>query len=80
MGVGVDKEPRRGESTRQGRSRKQARQNRAMRAALYGAFERLLDDCLRAGWFGDIALRAHVEDGILQREYAVFFERSHRMT
>jgi hypothetical protein len=69
VGVGGDKD------LRQGRSRKQARRNKAMRRALFEAFDRLLDQCLREGWYGDFSLHAHVEDGIVQRNYTTEFRQ-----
>ena len=76
----MDKDPRRGESKRQGQSRKQARRNRHMRGVLYVALERLFDECLQTGWFGEIALHARVQDGVLQREYSSSMKRRLRMT
>ena len=63
MGAGVDKDLGRGWS------RKQARRNKVMRRVLYDAFDLLLDQCLREGWYGEIDLHARVENGILQRNY-----------
>jgi hypothetical protein len=76
----MDKETKRGAQPFGGRSRTQARRNKAMRKVLLGAFDRLLEECLRTGWFGEIALQAHVENGILQREYTVQTQQTYRTT
>jgi hypothetical protein len=51
-----------------------------MRKVLLGAFDRLLEECLRTGWFGEIALQAHVEDGILQQDYVTRTRRTFRLS
>jgi hypothetical protein len=73
MGAGMDKDLWRG------RSRKQAHRNKVMRRVLHDALERLLEECMQAGWFGDIALHAFVENGIVQREYRLFSKRRYRI-
>lgn len=64
---------------RGGRSRKQAHRNKVMRQVLHSALDRLLEEGMQAGWFGDIALHALVENGIVQREYRLFSKRRYRL-
>lgn len=75
----MDKDARREERRRSGRSRTQAHRNKVMRRVLHVALDRRLEECMQAGWFGDIALYACVEDGIVQREYRSSSKRVYRM-
>jgi hypothetical protein len=72
-GVGMNKDLGRG------RSRKQARRNKAMRRVLHDALDRLLEECMQVGWFGDMALHVSVDNGIVQREYRSFSGRLYRL-
>jgi hypothetical protein len=70
VGEGISRE----ESKRHGLSRKQVRQNTHMRKELHKAFDRVFKECLRRGWYGEVTLRFHVRDGVLQRTYHITTE------
>lgn len=63
------------ESKHHGLSRKQVCQNTHMRKELRKAIDRVLKECMRRGWYGEVELRFYVKDGVIQREYQVSTKR-----